>query len=630
MNGATSSTDRERTLDSSTSAIVVTNGSIHNACATLCSRLRKILNSETYPLQAVDDDPVDGIRSLFLRGIPLVIIYNLLPPHYPRINLSVEAFEDDEYCRRMAVALFSLYGNQFLRSERFSYEEISDEEGLHKPVDAVHLILDKIHESGHSTIETGLENASSPRPLSPYLNHSLRLRGSLEDKWMDCVRQLIASEHRYLNQIDLLEQYSKTLVQCQAISEEFAAHVFPRKTFLFMRKHLAQMDCIADHPWLEQRWGRFIKKTSDDLTFMYRIYCVNRILASEILDKVDLGTVKVNGNTLSKETFESLLDTPFNHLTEFSVALNTLANVSTEVDHPHHEELLVSRDALNFTTVFTAVQKAKTDVVLRNLEQAIIDWKDLLPDTFGLFVREEELLVRKQDVFQNLKVFLFENVLLYCDEALPEPLVTSRRGKRKLSSASARSDTSHSEIATPSMNIKGVMPCSIIQYIETSELERNVGSIPRIYHSVTIVCGYETISLVCESKDQMRSWCSVLEESRRASLAASLQHTPFISQDKASKSGDVQVAGASLAKVHAWGNSFVLNVSSFAKYEDFMENVERKMRLVGRSMFHNKHPVVKVPDSNGNLTAITPESDLATLFSRGSMIHLYAELEPDP
>ena len=27
---------------------------------------------------------------------------------------------------------------------------------------------------------------------------------------------------------------------------------------------------------------------------MYRIYCVNRILASEILDKVDLATVKVS------------------------------------------------------------------------------------------------------------------------------------------------------------------------------------------------------------------------------------------------------------------------------------------------------------------------------------------------
>ncbi|EEB95652.1 hypothetical protein MPER_05339 [Moniliophthora perniciosa FA553] len=114
------------------------------------------------------------------------------------------------------------------------------------------------------------------------------------------------------------------------------------------------MDCIAEQPWLEQRWDRFFKKTRVDLGITYRIYCVNRILASETLDSLELDNVP--GHAVSRESFIALLDAPLGHLSEYSKNLKTLISVSAEVHHPYHEELLASHDILDFESVFVAVR----------------------------------------------------------------------------------------------------------------------------------------------------------------------------------------------------------------------------------------------------------------------------------
>uniref|UniRef100_A0A0W0FY16 PH domain-containing protein n=1 Tax=Moniliophthora roreri TaxID=221103 RepID=A0A0W0FY16_MONRR len=616
---ASSITDGAIAANSPTSTIAATPLSTYETCAALYLRLRSLRVYSA--LQDLYDDPVACIRNLFLSGTPLTFIYNLLPPHYPRINLDIEVLSHDDHSKRLAVALFALHVNQFLRCEMFTYEELSHEEGLHKAVDAVHLILDKVYDSGLPLVEPDHEN--TPVPLSPYLSNFAKSSMSAEDKWMDCVRQMIVCEHKYLNKIELLKQYTRTLVERQVLSEELAERVFTKKTFTFMRKHLTQMDCIAEQPWLEQRWDRFFKKTKIDLGITYRIYCVNRILASETLDNIKLDNVKVPGYAVSRESFIALLDAPLDHLSEYSANLKALISVSAEVYHPYHEELLASRDTLNFKGVFVAVREAKTGLVCRRLEGLISNWNDMSVHTLGLFVREEELLVRKHDVFQRLNVFLFDNILFYCDEELPEPLVTSRKGKRKLSSASARSEISETSSAT-SLHIKGHIICSNIQHIERSEMERNGSQ----YYALTIIDGSEGICLVCQAEDQMQSWLSALENCRQTYVPGTLASLPDHGQPK-SPDATASVGGAGLVKVHIHGNSFMFNASSLGKYQDLAENIARKMRRLGGTLLDDRRPIVKVLAPDRTFVTITPASNLPELFSQGSTVHLYVELEPD-
>ena len=105
------------------------------ACSSLYTRLmqwdRLVLSLEL-PAEEEPDDPLTNIRDLFLLGTPLVSIYNLLPPHYPRIKLDLEILAEDEHSRRLSVALFAMNTEQFLHSDPFSWDDLSCDDGLQK------------------------------------------------------------------------------------------------------------------------------------------------------------------------------------------------------------------------------------------------------------------------------------------------------------------------------------------------------------------------------------------------------------------------------------------------------------------------------------------------------------------
>ncbi|KAL0067244.1 Guanine nucleotide exchange factor for Cdc42p [Marasmius tenuissimus] len=565
-------------------------------CSSLYTRLTRLerLELSLDPFEEELEDPVEGIRDIFLLGTPLVSLYNLLPPHYPRIKLDLEVFADDEHSRRLSVALFAMNASQFLHCERFNWDDLKSDDGLQKAAQAVHLILDKCSEAGQAIEFVEIEHMTdNSRILGPPTR--------LLEQWEDWVRQTIQSEREYVEQIGVLEEYSMDPEIRASLGKEIVDYVFPRNFFTFMRK-FSYSDGVYQNFTM-----------AEDIGILYKIYCVNRILAQEKLQELKNSSLE-----FSKGHVTLLLDAPFKHLTAYLKRLETLISLSASLEHPHHLALVDARDAIErkLDSVAAAQEEAVTEQKVESLQTRIVDWKGLNPTNpseLGGFLHEGQLLVRKNDVFQLLYVFLFQQILMYCDEVLPEP---SRKGKRKLSSASI-SNASDEAVVSRKLNIKGCIRTSRITKIRTSTMERMEGTRSKLYSVVTLVAGYETLALICQTAAQMSEW--------HRSLDYALESTTTIditSPHPGFGPNNTPMAKA-LARVHLDDGTFMIALVHPVQFGELVTTIERRLRRLGR--IRTRDTLVGMKAGDGSTVPITPGDDCGGLSSTDNVTELYVQ-----
>ncbi|KAG7093954.1 hypothetical protein E1B28_007587 [Marasmius oreades] len=590
----------------------------HELFSSLCHRLLS-LNLVSLPEFATfEDDPVTGIRDTFSLGTPLVTLYNLLPPHYPRINLDLEVFTGDEHCRRLAVALFSMNVEQFLHCERFSYNDLQDMDGLRKAALAVHLILDKCSEAGLLAIA----RYPYPRELLPSVSQIQPTRS--EEQWNEWVEQTVTFEREYIEHIALLEGCSKALAINNVLDQKIIDHVLPKKFFTFTRKMCVRMECTRALPWQQQCWGRLFTGYAEDIGIMYRIYCVNTILARERLLSaiLEVSGLKVTDLRLSNVSIAQLLETPFRHLSQYVKQLEALIPISASIAHSHHTTLVVARDMIRrkLHSIVTAQEEATTKQKLASLKLRILDWKGLDPSNpseFGFLLCEDQLLLRKNGVLRTLWIFLFRNILIYCDETLPEPGNSSRRGKRKLSTATVAPSPAKDSTTETNLDMKGYIHIARIKDISTSTMIRTEESRLRVYNALLLSTDIETIALAYPSKTQMHEWHQMLEGARSASTPMSMASVK------------------ALAKVYLddVSSTFMIALSYPVRYDDLMANIEMKMRRLGflqtqsDQSQYQRHLVVDRVAGNGLLVRVTSnnDDDIVEAFFPGSITELHVQ-----
>ncbi|KAL0060407.1 Guanine nucleotide exchange factor for Cdc42p [Marasmius tenuissimus] len=562
-------------------------------CSSLYTRLTRLerLELSLDPFEEELEDPVEGIRDIFLLGTPLVSLYNLLPPHYPRIKLDLEVFADDEHSRRLSVALFAMNASQFLHCERFNWDDLKSDDGLQKAAQAVHLILDKCSEAGQAIEFVEIEHMTdNSRILGPPTR--------LLEQWEDWVRQTIQSEREYVEQIGVLEEYSMDPEIRASLGKEIVDYVFPRNFFTFMRKFCIRMESTRTLPWWEQCWGRLFTGYAEDIGILYKIYCVNRILAQEKLQELKNSSLE-----FSKGHVTLLLDAPFKHLTAYLKRLE-------------HWSMPETQSSRKLDSVAAAQEEAVTEQKVESLQTRIVDWKGLNPTNpseLGGFLHEGQLLVRKNDVFQLLYVFLFQQILMYCDEVLPEP---SRKGKRKLSSASI-SNASDEAVVSRKLNIKGCIRTSRITKIRTSTMERMEGTRSKLYSVVTLVAGYETLALICQTAAQMSEW--------HRSLDYALESTTTIditSPHPGFGPNNTPMAKA-LARVHLDDGTFMIALVHPVQFGELVTTIERRLRRLGR--IRTRDTLVGMKAGDGSTVPITPGDDCGGLFSTDNVTELYVQ-----
>ncbi|THV00488.1 hypothetical protein K435DRAFT_854722 [Dendrothele bispora CBS 962.96] len=303
---------------------------------------------------------------------------------------------------------------QTLECEYSTITELSQEnatEGLQKAIQALFAILRPLPEPSfeEQSIPASLE---SPKPSfwnsDTLLNPSRHITQFSNDAvWKTHLRSILHSEHQYVQEIEMLENYSSRLFDRGTESiRNTISHVFHKNFFAFVRKFCIQVECAAQTPSHDQRWGRlFIENLRNfegiihnfsqeyaqatAIQILYTIYCVNYILAEELAEQ-DAKLRSINAHTWTSELISKSLDRPFQRLSEYVTILDKLM-LASDSEATHYDELVSGRDKIKEVVEKVAVsrKRARTELVVKRLGNCVPEWRDIASDTeFYLFDKE--------------------------------------------------------------------------------------------------------------------------------------------------------------------------------------------------------------------------------------------------
>ncbi|KAF5355349.1 hypothetical protein D9758_006095 [Tetrapyrgos nigripes] len=636
------------------------------SCAALRSNLLSLKNfASRYLYELLDaDDPKLSIQTLCRSALPLCYLFNLLPEQFfPKIDVDLEA--TDEHSRSIAIALFAMNAKRVLGCQYFTLGEIlhEDTEGLQKAVNALSAII-------HLLPDSEFDRGTTPSPSNPAISVS----GSTahpassdftdtlnETIWKNRVRTMLNSERRYVKAVEVIERYSVALREHGPESiQETVAHVFPKKFFTFIRKFCIQLECTAQLPPQNQRWGRLFADTAMDIQILYKIYCVNRILAETKLHEQDTRLLQMQAHPSSSSSITQLLDRPLEHLSDYEYFFDALVAAS-DSDNAHYEELLTGRAIIKATVagVHFAQKQTKTQEIIEMLKSRVSDWKDLIIDDAGFFDRRGTFLVRiNEGAPLYSEFYLFEKELVFFHDRLTT--TTSRVGGRRKTVSS----TINPSAKPMPLNLTCHVPATQVESI-TLSFQSNGGSFSRAYsediisspsiYELAISSRSDTLAVMFQGQDRAKLWQTSIERCRtealaheaksgspspsqfNAQLAKSHAMAPGLSPDKQPHPEVLDISDVSptkdrfaaisnekriIVRLNLGNSDFHIHVDLPVTYEELMMRIWWKLKLCrGRMQFD--YPTVSYLDVDGREEVITPKKDLTSIFSQGPPTVLY-------
>jgi cell division control protein 24 len=268
------------------------------------------------------------------------------------------------------------------------------------------------------------------------------------------IEEIVATERKYVRQLEVLQRYSLETVKAQLLSMETVHNMFCNlpKILDFQRKFLIKLETEYQHvleggaaAWTKGRWGRpFIEMEADFAC--YGPYCAKFEEAGKLI--MEYSGVLAKGQELPLDQ-RPCLDatglgtyriTPIQRIMKYFLLLQELNKVIEPHDYAFKDELVASiaaakriADVNNEATAF-AQRQAK----VRELVERVDDWKGHDHDKFGELYLDAEFAVSKSDSPRDYHVFLFEKMMLCCKEVHDKKKPGSRKGQPPVKNPSAK------------------------------------------------------------------------------------------------------------------------------------------------------------------------------------------------
>lgn len=298
---------------------------------------------------------------------------------------------------------------------------------------SVNSIADTIDGSGPAKVEE-LKSASDP---------------SLVDGAFKTVEELVNSERSYVQEIEILERYSREIQKAELISAETVYAIFSnlRQILDFQRKFLIRLETEYEpieeggcNAWAEGRWGRPFVDMEKEFE-CYGPYCANYLDAMKVVNDYNVNLMM--GQALTEgdrpclhpeRELQAFMIKPVQRITKYGLLLDAVLNATAKRDYPYRAELeqgllAVRRIAadINETTAFR--QKQQT---VRELVDRVDDWKGHDYEKFGDLHLDDQFTVSKADSPRDYHVFLFEKMMLCCKEITPDKKFKSGKNSNML------------------------------------------------------------------------------------------------------------------------------------------------------------------------------------------------------
>ncbi|KAG8818318.1 hypothetical protein FRC19_010728 [Serendipita sp. 401] len=440
--------------------------SLYQQCLALRNRLLKVHDFAPY-LALVDRHPEFGSLDVVHRlwhtlalGTPLCFLYNLLDlPMTDRLSVNTDPDDIDIYekdpeaalrTRKRAAALF-IMGVQKLKNsgqwstdaELFTVTELTgldnkDTNGFVKVVATASHLLDKLpehvwmeevetpppsaHDEANRNFANGGDESSPP---------TLKGTNAQEIDRNNVIRELIETERKYIQDLEVMHNYARTLMSQDIVDHDTVHHLFPglNKLLDFQRKFSIELEQQNELPWDQQRWGRCFSLNEPNFS-VYEPYCANYTNAAEVAIAEEPHLMQLSNLINPKSELPAFLIKPVQRICKYPLLMEQLVK-RCPTTHEHYEEMVEGAAVCKRIAdkVNEAQRRAENVATVKLLEKRVEDWKGHALSNFGELLLDDVFMVTKSEVDREYHVFLFEKIILCCKDATAPSNSNKKVGK---------------------------------------------------------------------------------------------------------------------------------------------------------------------------------------------------------
>ncbi|CAZ83580.1 unnamed protein product [Tuber melanosporum] len=387
---------------------------LYQTCVALRERLMLVPDFEQFlePLPGALEDPVSQLWRCFRMGSSLCVLFNAMRPvsliEDSRCQLNLGSAND---CK--AATYHFLQGIKkelnIPDSESFMIHNLysDDTNGFVKVTRTVSRILDELKK----------------RNLLLNKKPSDTNRSSSERKPLDnrarVVQELVDTERKYVQDLETLQDYMRTLEADEVISKDLIHVLFLNLNQLvdFQRRFLIKVETQNDLLPEQQSWGALFVE--------YETFAVYQPYASNFKNAQDLA-IEERAKLEKKphpvyDQLNAFLIKPIQRVTKYPLLLRDLIKQTDplEAEDQNLHQGLEAIENIN-RKINEAIRKSENAEVVKDLEGRVEDWKGHKLEHFGELLLHGQFSVikgdPKGDVEREYYIYLFERILLCCKE----------------------------------------------------------------------------------------------------------------------------------------------------------------------------------------------------------------------
>lgn len=367
----------------------------------------------------VNCDPVTQLWALFQQGSPLCVIFNIIKPAY---SLPVISSDDMKTCKKSIYDFILACKNylNFDNSELFTISNVFSNEttDLLKIIKVITQVID----------------------LAPniFKNVEVQDESKITDSKSKVMKELVETERKYVNDLETLVQYKEQLLNYNIISSEDLYMLFPNLNDIldFQRRFLVALEInnLVDPKY--QRIGSIIIHAQS----FFKSYEPWSIGQKAAIDFINSSSMKLKNNSLIIENeleLQSFLIKPVQRLCKYPLLLKELIKYTDSQSSNYNELLLALEISKKIANDINENQRRVENVeVLKKLYDKVVDWKGYNINSFGELLFFDKVIVKdnsKSSEEREFQVYLFENIVIFFKELLPQQKKSSIASLKKKS-----------------------------------------------------------------------------------------------------------------------------------------------------------------------------------------------------
>lgn len=242
-----------------------------------------------------------------------------------------------------------------------------------------------------------------------------------KDKRDKVVEELLMTERKYVHDLELLLDYQTELQTTGALSADTIHYLFPNLNVLidFQRRFLIGIEYHAQLPPKEQFIGSVFTNFEEGFD-VYEGFALNQKKACQIA--VAESSKLASLSHMVDPTYElpCYLIKPIQRICKYPLLLRELVKYTPE-DWPNYDDQLHALEVIKRVTlnVNETQRRVENLTVVKELSERLMDWKGHNLDDFGALLHDGVFPVIKASAEREYHLYLFENIILCCKEALP-------------------------------------------------------------------------------------------------------------------------------------------------------------------------------------------------------------------